>query len=815
MEQVDGMEPLHGLDATSPLCGGCQSLDMDRFFDGALIRFEQQNRIQNRPTIMTMPDGTTKFVDTLIIHNFGDRLAQESTCPLCTFFRAMRVQPGLHSKYQLKVFPSTESWMFYLESLQEFMPPDVDYVDAVCMAVIPDLGPRSFGENIEMMEKRVPEAGVFYRLKADESRDASSDVLVRPRELQDQVAIPVAAHWLNFCRTHHREACERPASHEPVDRGFRLIDCTASPPTFAPQPWGTPYAALSYVWGASADDNVPWPRTVLDAVAVTKELGMRYLWVDRLCIDQSNAEEKQYLINKMTTIYQCADITLFATAGSGASHGLPGVRPTPRNVQPRYVLDSGSTLVSIMRDPRNDILESAHWTRGWTYQEGVLSNRRLVFTENQMYWECNNMATQESLAMSLWHYRPMHLDLDGSGEETHQQPSVMAEFMLGGIFKGNSFTGSPPGGNQPIISSDTDNHQRNFAPPPPEVTPLAQFRGINEHIRDYSRRRLTHDSDGLNAFLGITNAYRARFPEFALLQGLPLWTGPVAGGGFSGAQITFGLAVTAWYHLGSGVQTWFAAEPCRRRTQFPSWSWAGWDAGAAGSAVTWRSPPQFEHAAVAAGLIECEREDAWPLWAAEVHLCSREQFVGERPPARTIRLRGCLDGKALSEGGPDTILLQNPWVLRYFNRVLVDEDRAPGKTFTWVSMEGRAGRPNVTTDAGVGWDQKRYRIAGRLSYVGLSVEMTEREWQDKHFSGELVSVLMFASRYPGEENSGHGTAKFLTVRKAPGVLGRWRRWERVGSLSMIIPKVTLDKCDTEEMFLKQLPVGVREGPFII
>jgi len=141
---------------------------------------------------------------------------------------------------------------------------------------------------------------------------------------------------------------------------------------------------LSYLWGTSGEDGVDWPRTVLDAVAVTRGVGMRYLWVDRLCINQEDDEEKGYLINRMTTVYECADVTIFAAAGSGAGHGLPGVGSTPRKSQPRCALDSGSTLVSSLRDLRKDIIESTHWTRGWTYQERVLSNRRLVFTENQV-----------------------------------------------------------------------------------------------------------------------------------------------------------------------------------------------------------------------------------------------------------------------------------------------------------------------------------------------------------------------------------------------------------------------------------------------
>jgi len=801
------------LHPASTLCEACQPLDLDKSLDDAFQHFQlvKTNLIKgpdgSRPAtpVRKGPNGTWHFEDALYIHSFGDRLAQESACPLCTFFRAMRVQPGEYENYKLLAWPSSESWMFQLNALDRVLA-DMEYTDTVFMAVVPDIpGLPGKAYDCDMMEIQLPATGVIYRLQADETREPSLDVLVRPRELAAQASIPLASGWLRACKEYHGEACKSSGSRPPINQGFRLIDCTVESTTPKPQPWGTPYAALSYVWGTTDEDKLDWPRTVLDAVLVTKALGMRYLWVDRLCINQGDPKEKQYLISKMTDIYQCADITLFAAAGSGASYGLPGVGPTPRNAQPRYTLDSGSTLVSILRDPRRDVMESTHWTRGWTYQEGVLSNRRLVFTDNQMYWECNHMATQESLATILWH-QP-----GNKREEDH--PTTMADFMIGGIFKGHLFSGGPFGEHESINPSD-DPHQLSYGfAQPVEIGVRSQFRGIDEHIRDYSKRRLSHDTDSLNAFLGITSAY-TRLPDFYLLHGLPLWMGKVAGS-FSGARITFGLAVSAWYHLGSGIQSTFTCEASRRRTHFPSWSWAGWDAGE-GGAITWRSPPQFEHAALTADLIKCNLEDAWPLWAADVHLFNKGQFRDNRPPAKTVRLGDCVDGIALGAEKPDYMVLQNPWVLKYFRRALVDTDRSPGSTFMWQRQVGRIGRAKIGIGEGAEWDRRRYRIAGRLCYIGMSVQMTEEDWEAKHNNGEIISVLMFASRYPDEVNRGHGTAKFITLRKAHEVAGRkWQIWERIGILSLTIQKETLDKCKTEESFLRKLPVRRDESVIII
>jgi hypothetical protein len=66
------------------------------------------------------------------------------------------------------------------------------------------------------------------------------------------------------------------------------------------------------------------------------------------------------------------------------------------------------------------------------------------------------------------------------------------------------------------------------------------------------------------------------------------------------------------------------------------------------------------------------------------------------------------------------------------------------------------------------WDAKWYRIGRRLSCVAMSVQMTEKEWTEKHESGEIVSVLIFAGKYLDNE---HGSARFLTLRRVESELG--------------------------------------------
>ncbi|KAH8687338.1 heterokaryon incompatibility [Tricladium varicosporioides] len=94
------------------------------------------------------------------------------------------------------------------------------------------------------------------------------------------------------------------------------------------------YACLSYVWGGvsclktkrhileglmlegSLDiyrDEIP--RTIRDAMSLTEQLGIRYIWIDALCIVQDDEVSKHDQIQAMVGIYTNAYVTLIAANG--------------------------------------------------------------------------------------------------------------------------------------------------------------------------------------------------------------------------------------------------------------------------------------------------------------------------------------------------------------------------------------------------------------------------------------------------------------------------------------------------------------------
>lgn len=191
---------------------------------------------------------------------------------------------------------------------------------------------------------------------------------------------------------------------------LKLIDCVTLQLCYVePQPH---YIALSYVWGQSQSvDNISvhttannsqilppldsLPQVIRDTISVTKELGFRYLWVDRYCIDQLNPIILEEQINNMGIIYHGAELTIIAIAGEDDGYGLPGVG-IERTGQ--FTTEIGSFTIMRFPPSLHSRTKGSKWgTRGWTFQEELISRRRLYFAHEQVFFLCNCMECCEAL----------------------------------------------------------------------------------------------------------------------------------------------------------------------------------------------------------------------------------------------------------------------------------------------------------------------------------------------------------------------------------------------------------------------------------
>jgi hypothetical protein len=98
-----------------------------------------------------------------------------------------------------------------------------------------------------------------------------------------------------------------------------------------------PYVALSYCWGQdqqskltrgtidSMSNEIMWqdlPKTIQDAIFVTQELQIRFVWIDSLCIVQDDPEEISTEIAQMPEIYSSAAVTILASRASNVQRGF-------------------------------------------------------------------------------------------------------------------------------------------------------------------------------------------------------------------------------------------------------------------------------------------------------------------------------------------------------------------------------------------------------------------------------------------------------------------------------------------------------------
>lgn len=303
------------------------------------------------------------------------------------------------------------------------------------------------------------------------------------------------------------------------------------------------YACLSYCWGSdiavgkTTSSNLlrytslgipleELPKTIIDAISVCASLGLNYLWVDRLCIIQDDDGDWMREASQMCDIYTRSALTISTPICQDASESFrqkrqenPIWRPEERkpvtHIHPAndqgqksltyfhpqrpnsqggaWFLDNSWSSFASSQSPAND----AWIRRGWTLQEWLLS-RRVLHIHEMTSWDC----------------------LEGYANEINHRYMVSAK-----------------------LARDPDRWQ----------TPGTQWK---DTVMEFSRRRLTKDSDKLPALAGLAARY-ARSSGFTYLAGL--WA----------EDLPIGLLWSVNMPVdGQG--------PSERSSEYraPSWSWA-------------------------------------------------------------------------------------------------------------------------------------------------------------------------------------------------------------------------------------------------
>ncbi|TGO58124.1 hypothetical protein BCON_0058g00060 [Botryotinia convoluta] len=176
------------------------------------------------------------------------------------------------------------------------------------------------------------------------------------------------------------------------------------------------YIALSHCWGGEIptstttatlpqyQNELPFqllPANFRDAITITRELGVQYLWIDSLCIIQGSKHDWEQESQKMGTVYRDALATIYAMSSEASTGGIipnPAYEPVEKPSTTLALTDDNGIEVTVRVEPADrDIYDedlhrlaesSPLSSRGWTFQESILSPRHIYYGKKQIYWGC-------------------------------------------------------------------------------------------------------------------------------------------------------------------------------------------------------------------------------------------------------------------------------------------------------------------------------------------------------------------------------------------------------------------------------------------
>jgi hypothetical protein len=342
---------------------------------------------------------------------------------------------------------------------------------------------------------------------------------------------------LENCRTHHSSCIQGNALSLP--KRILFVGKPDEEPTLHDTEYiEGRYAILSYCWGNSKNllkttstsldthkngiSLAQLPKTIRDAVDITRELGIDFLWVDSLCILQDSEQDWEVESAKMGEYFKNAHITIAASAAYNAQGGiLSARRRITQSVEDEYELVDGTICNIVIQERTHSFTELENLVhdfgplskRGWAFQENVLSTRTIHYTDSELVWECCTETVSED--------------------------------------------GSTPGGNKHSVLAY---NMLNLQPNPGRLW--------QDMVKNYTRRELTYPSDRLPGIAGIAQMIQSR-TGFQYVAGL--WKERLL------LDLLWSIPWDYYNETPQGLTGW-SSRPSYRDSSVtlkgPSWSWA-------------------------------------------------------------------------------------------------------------------------------------------------------------------------------------------------------------------------------------------------
>jgi hypothetical protein len=178
------------------------------------------------------------------------------------------------------------------------------------------------------------------------------------------------------------------------------------------------YLALSHCWGSSErpplrttsenfqshQNGIPFgdmPKTFQDVVEIAQGIGIKYIWIDSICIIQGNSQDWHSEAAKMGDVYRNAALVV---AASGAKDSSRGLFITDRPAETVFRLPyrvAGEIKGTFNMIPLSTVTD---WhpefgplqRRAWTLQERHLARRFVSFMPGGISWICQTASITET-----------------------------------------------------------------------------------------------------------------------------------------------------------------------------------------------------------------------------------------------------------------------------------------------------------------------------------------------------------------------------------------------------------------------------------
>lgn len=523
------------------LCDRCKSIPPTTFFNSGKQMIGSKSEFRPIESYQLI-EGSDAFEEL--------KLSAAAGCGLCKLFQDALEINADHPDKQLRKHPRLCKHGIRIQRKN---------FDKLPNNLIPDSFWIAFGTSSHPLDVRL-----MVLTDQSETRSIEPAFYVTETESDSPTNFALARSWLAECYKNHVD-CRDPLEFE-LPR--RLLDvATPSKPGIIRLVLAldlltketVDYAALSHCWGSfwplqTKKDNLrshineipesQLPQTFHDAVRTTRELGLRYLWIDSLCIVHDEPADFEAECARMNTIFANALCTISASDGRDCRDGLFRSR-TMKPIRLTYESDGFEPRLTVIMQPAfprswMQGLQGPLQSRAWVLQERHLSPRVIHYTKKCLMWECRTAIASEYI---------QKMRLTKADPNRSVWPDLSSERFL-------------DGGRSKLGSENTRSCLRDD-----------QFRTLHDRwyriVEDYSNRVLSHPEDRLPALSGFAAEWKRMKPRDEYFAGL--WKSDIVKGLTWFPRSAHQVKIP---RPGESSATWPPSSPFKGT---PSWSWAAFD----------------------------------------------------------------------------------------------------------------------------------------------------------------------------------------------------------------------------------------------